>query len=220
MNDKNCVILSGGVMKDHLFHQAILAQADLLICVDAGARHAKSLGFLPHIVVGDFDTLSKEELVELESAGVKIVSFAKEKDYSDTHMALLLACELGYTRINILAALGGRFDHALANVMLLALPELNERDVRIIDEKQEIFLIRAKKTLEGEIGDTLSLLPLSDEVTGIKTQGLYYEVPRGTFIMGIPNGISNLFSAKQVEIEIGNGLLLGIRVRGECNECP
>jgi len=213
VENRKCLVISGGELGDPQFYRNNLGTPDFIIAADGGARHARLLGLTPQLVVGDFDTLTAEELQELEEQGVSVERYPVSKDYTDTHIALLKAIQLGYTDIIIIAALGGRVDHALANIMLLALPEAGKVNLKILDENQEIFLIRDKLTLEGEPGRTVSLLPLTEKVSGIRTQGLEYQVPQGTFIMGIPIGISNVMTARQAVIQVEEGLLLAILPR-------
>lgn len=213
MNIVKCVIISGGQMENDDYHRKIITSADLVICADGGGKHAARLGIIPDLIVGDLDTLSTEEIKRLELSGVEFIKYPKAKDYSDTHLALLKALELGYKRIEMVACLGGRFDHALANVMLLALPLARTVDLSILDPIQEIFLVKPGMKLVGSKGETISLLPLSEEVVGIATSGLLYQVPAGKFVMGVSNGISNVFSTEEVKIFLEKGLLLGIRIK-------
>lgn len=207
-----CVIFSGGLFMVTPEILKVINEADYLICADGGARHAECAGVTPDLVIGDFDTLSPEEMESLAGQGIELVRLPRDKDYSDTHLALLKALELGYKKITMLACLGGRADHALANIMLLALPAARDIDLRIMDEQQEVFLIHRRRSVKGKAGDTLSLLPLSEKVTGIKTEGLLYQVPHGMFQMGIPNGISNSMLAPEVSIEVEEGLLVGVHL--------
>ena len=212
---KKCVIVAGGTLEDEDFHRRIIQEAEIIICADGGARHVWRLGIIPDLVIGDLDTLRENEAKDLVDRHVELIRYPQAKDYTDTHLCLLKALELGYQHIEMVGCLGGRFDHALANVMLLALPQAREVDVRICDPLQEIFLIKPGMTLTGQKGEIISLLPLSEAVTGISTAGLAYQVPHGKFEMGIGNGISNVFSEEKVEITLGKGLLLGIRLKKE-----
>lgn len=205
---KKCVIVAGGEMSDGAYLKNALQEADYIICADGGARHLLTLGLSPQLVVGDFDTLTPDELEILAGKGAKIDRYPPEKDYTDTHLALLKAVEMGYSDVTMLAVLGGRLDHTLANLMLLALPETVHIEVKIVDETQKIYLVRSRLKMQGKPGDTVTLLPLSDRVTGIETQGLKYPVPEGTFVMGIPIGVSNVMTDHAVSITVRDGLLL------------
>lgn len=210
---KKCVIIAGGELADENFHRQLLQDAEMVICADGGVGHAKRLGITPHLVMGDLDSLQEEEIKELQSREINLCKFPREKDYTDTHLCLLKALDLGYQQIIMVGCLGGRFDHALANVMLLALPQAQQVDVRIIDPWQEIFLVKPEMSLTGQKGETLSLFPLTEEVTGISTSGLTYQVPGGQFVLGAGNGMSNVFCEQEVKIAYTQGLLLGIRVK-------
>ena len=97
--------------------------APLVIAADGGALKAELLGLRPDVVIGDLDSLSQGKLAELEATGAEVVRHPMDKDASDTELAVLEAVRRGATEIVIVAALGGlRFDHALANVLLLGLP--------------------------------------------------------------------------------------------------
>lgn len=208
MTNFQCVLLAGGLLKDDAYHQELLSQAKTIICADSGANEVLRLGFKPDYVVGDLDSLHPQNLEMLKTA--KLIRYPREKDYPDTYYALQKALQLGYQRIALLACLGKRFDHAYANVMLLTLPEVRNLDVRILEPDQEIFLVKKKMKIKGQKGATLSLLPLSEKVRGITTQGLYYQVENGTFTQGYPLGVSNVLIEDVFEISLESGLLLAL----------
>lgn len=210
---KKCIVIAGGSLQPSAFYQEAVKAADYVICADGGARHAKMLGIKPDLVVGDFDTLTERELAELKEQGVELLQYPSRKDCTDTEIALLKALELGYIQIDIIGALGGRLDHTLANVMILALPQARRARVRLVDEYQEVFLTDKKINLCGQKGETISLLPLSEVVSGITTKGLEYALSKGVFKMGNSVGISNVFCEDKAEVEIEKGLLLVLRIR-------
>lgn len=208
---KRCLIIAGGCLKPSPEYHKLTAAAEFIICADGGFKHAKALGVTPNIVAGDFDSLNKQEINELEKAGIMMIRYPQEKDYTDTHIALLEAINRGFAEITIIAALGGRLDHTFANLMLLGLPEIKNANITIVDENEEIFLIRESKLLYGYAGQTISLFPLTQYVRGINTKGLKYPLRQGELIMGIPIGVSNEFVEDIAEIEIAEGLLLAIK---------
>ncbi|PKM86825.1 MAG: thiamine diphosphokinase [Firmicutes bacterium HGW-Firmicutes-12] len=207
----SCLIISGGYFQSAAYYKELAKKADYVICADGGARYTAALDIIPDLVVGDFDSLTVQELDQLISNGVKTVRYPTEKDFTDTHIALLEALERGYLEVDIIAALGGRLDHTIANIMLLALPTGQEARIRILDENQELFLVRHRVVLQGRIGETISLFPLSEYVKGINTKGLKYPLQLGTFKLGVPIGISNEFLEDTAEIELEEGLLLVIK---------
>lgn len=183
----------------------------LVICADGGLRKAELLGLRPTVVIGDGDSLDADTLAVLGERGVEVRVHPPEKDESDTQLALLEAARRGARRIIVLGALGGlRFDHALANVLLLALPELAGRDVALLDGTTTVRLLSAgSRRLEvtGRAGDLVSLLPLTARVNGVRTDGLRYPLQGETLSQGPARGLSNELTGERASIDIADGRL-------------
>ena len=204
------IIIANGQIRDGDFLRSLVAPMDLVICADGGASNALALGLQPQVVIGDLDSLDSNLQAQLEASGCQVLAHPAHKDETDLELALYYAIEHGVDEILILGALGGRIDQTLANVLLLALPELRSVKVKIIDGRQEVFLIRDEALIEGQVGDTLSLLPLTEEVTGIYTEGLEYPLENGTLYLGPALGVSNTLTAPQARVRMGQGLLLAV----------
>ena len=115
------VIFAGGTLKPGKGFSRAIASADLIIAADSGAATALQCGCIPAIVVGDFDSLDTHLLQELSERGSQVRQAAVEKNETDTELAVQAAIEQGATNITLLGALGGeRFDHTMANILLLA----------------------------------------------------------------------------------------------------
>lgn len=188
--------------------QSLLQQADLRVAADGGARYLLALDLLPHIAVGDFDSLVPEQLELLERAGVEVQRHSVHKNETDLELALLQAIEYGATCIYVLAALGGRPDQQLANLQLLTHPALAQADVRMLHDRWELFAIRQSARIYGAPGDIVSLLPMTDEVAGIVTDGLYYPLRDESLSLGPARGVSNVLVGKQASISVRSGILL------------
>jgi thiamine pyrophosphokinase len=195
----------------------------LVICADGGYRKAALLGLTPALVVGDGDSLTAELLAELAARGVPVQVHPVDKDESDTELALREAIGRGARRIVVLGALGGvRFDHALANVLLLAMPELRGVDVALVDGTTTVRLLAADASggegaampLARAPGDLVSLLPLTARVDGVITDGLRYALRDETLHQGAARGLSNELTADAARVRIGDGRLAVIQTRG------
>ena len=182
--------------------------AELLIAADGGALPLLQTGLAPQVVIGDMDSLDATSLAALERYGVELRRFPREKDETDLELALLHAAVLGATTIDILGALGGRWDHTLANVALLALPELEGRTVRLLDDQQTLFLVRDTAVLEGQQGDTISLIPLAGPAYGVTTTGLRYPLSNATLGFERARGVSNVLMEPPGRVSLRAGLLL------------
>ena len=204
------IIIANGQIHDGDFYRSLVAPTDLVICADGGASNALALGLQPQVVIGDLDSLDSNLQAQLEADGCQVLAHPARKDETDLELAMKYAVERGAQEVLILGALGNRLDHTLANVLLLALPELRSVQARILDGRQEVFLIRDEALVEGQVGDTLSLLPLTEQVTGIYTEGLEYPLKNGTLYLGPARGVSNTLTAPQARVWIGQGLLLAV----------
>jgi len=205
---KKVVIIANGQLPDEEQARELVHMADLLICADGGAAHALRLGLRPHLVIGDMDSLTPAQLDALRDTGAHLIAHPASKDETDLELALLRAVEQGAEEILILGALGGRADQTLANVLLLARPELGETYTRIIAGKEELFLINGEGYIKGQPGDTVSLLPLAGDAKGITTEGLEYALHEGTLRFGLARGVSNVLTAPRAHVQVREGLLL------------
>jgi len=202
------VIVANGPMVRPPFRRLLIGEDDTVVCVDGGARNAIALGLKPQVVIGDMDSMDAELRKHLQAEGCRFVEHPSRKDETDSELAVRYALSQGAKELILLAALGGRVDHTLANVMLLAIPELEAVDARLIDGHQEVLLIRHRVLIEGQPGDTVSLLPLSGDVVGIHTEGLEYPLRDGTLKFGAARGVSNVLTAAQASVQVERGLLL------------
>jgi thiamine pyrophosphokinase len=188
---------------------------DVLIAADGGARHCLALGLTPHRVVGDFDSLTANELAELRGHGVTVEQHPRGKDETDLELALLAAQRLGAAHIAILGALGGRLDMTLANILLLAHPQLAELRIEIWHGAQTAWLIRPPgDEVTGQPGDTLSLIPLNGDAAEVTTRGLHYPLRGETLAFGPARGVSNVLIAATARVSLGSGLLLAVLTKG------
>ena len=140
-----------------------------------------------------------------------------DKDESDTELAVVAAADAGAAAITVLGALGGRrFDHALANVALLAHPRLAGRRVVLLDPRTRVSLVvgprgdepPARWPLAGRAGDLVSLLPLGAPAEGVTTDGLRYPLRDEPLEAGPARGLSNVRVAEDAAVTVRRGLLL------------
>jgi thiamine pyrophosphokinase len=183
---------------------------DRVIAADLGGAHALAWGWPVDLLVGDLDSLGRGEATILRARGVPVVTAPATKDETDLELALAYALEEDPECIIICAALGGRVDHLLANVFLLARPDLAGRDVQIADGAEIVRLLRGPETLtlSGRPGDLLSLLPLGDAAGGVVTDGLQYPLRDETLTLGQGRGVSNVFTADEASVRLRQGMLL------------
>ena len=112
--------------------------------------------------------------------------------------------ESGFKEILLVCVFGNRLDHILANIFLLMKVVEAGISVKIVDEFQEVLLIYTSGKIEGNIGDVISLIPLTPTVSGLKLSGLKFVPKNGILKMTETLGISNILTKKSAEITIKN----------------
>ncbi len=202
------VIFANGTFEEPEQARDMLRADDLIIAVDGGTLYAWEVGVDPGLVVGDLDSLTAEEQQRLESSGVEVSDFPARKDQTDLELALHRAVSEGVSGILIFGALGGRLDQTIANLLLLTLPELSRVDLRIVDGNQEAFVIHDETRIEGQPGDTVSLIPLGGDAVGITSSGLEWGLDDDRLHYGSTRGVSNVLTAEEASVCVRQGLLL------------
>jgi len=219
-NNRRALIFANGEQIDLEAVRALIQPDDYLIAADGGLRHLRSLGLEPHLLIGDLDSVEPDGLARLKEQGIRVVQYPVHKDETDLELALETALQEGYAHILILGALGGRLDMTLANIFLLGLPGLSDRDVRLDDGIEEVFLVRPSSTplqarggIHGQPGDRVSLLPLGGPAHGVRTSGLVYPLRGETLYPERTRGISNEMVGASAGVTLEVGQLICIHTR-------
>ncbi|MEA5079421.1 MAG: thiamine diphosphokinase, partial [Anaerolineaceae bacterium] len=207
---KRALLFANGELTTHSWLAQFIAVEDFLIAVDGGLRHLLPLGRIPHLLIGDLDSVEPAQVEQLKAQGVEIRQYPVHKDETDLELALLAAAKMGIQELVVIGALGGRLDQTLGNISLLLLPELKELSVRLEDGSQEVFVIRASTILNGQPGDIVSLIPLWGAATGVLTEGLAYPLRNETLFPERSRGISNVMQGNQAGVSLSSGTLLCI----------
>ena len=186
-----------------------------VLCADGGALNAVKFGYTPQTIIGDLDSLTTDQLLKFEANGASIIRYPAEKDETDLELALYWCIEHHAKSIIIVGGLGGRFDQTLANIYLLSLPQLQNIHVAVVEDKQSIRLLRAGEyQIDGNVGDTISLMPIGDRVQGITTTALKYPLKDEDLLLGPARGVSNVMIEDLATISIRDGLLLLVHTIG------
>lgn len=207
------LIVSGGHIRNQNRVVEISATVDKIVCADAGAAHLKSMGVFPDVLIGDFDSLDPEDLDFFKHHRVELAPHPPDKDATDTELAAMWAFEQNADEIIFLGASGSRLDHTLANIMLLKKMADFHIKARIIDDHNCVYLVRDRLTLSGSPGEFLSLIPLTEKVSGITLEGLEFPLQNAQMEMGSSLGISNRFAATEAVISIRQGILIVTKSR-------
>ncbi|MBE0680646.1 MAG: thiamine diphosphokinase [Anaerolineales bacterium] len=208
------IIFANGELPDLEKARALLRDDDFIIAADGGTRHALALGLTPNVVIGDLDSISKEERRKIDAAGVEVIKFPADKKETDLELAIDHAMSLHPDQILILAALSGRMDQTLANIALLSNLQLATCNIKLTDGVEEIFFCRDQAKVEGRSGDIVSLLPWQGAAEGVFTENLKWHLHYETLYPEKTRGISNEMTADTASVSIKSGLLLIAHIIG------
>lgn len=203
------IVFCNGNIENYGVLARILRADDYLIGADGGTRHCIALGRLPHVIVGDLDSIEPHLLDELTNAGVLVERHPPVKDQTDLELAIERGLADGADEILLVGATGGRLDQTLANLLIPA-QRLWPAPVKLMQDNQIAQLLRGPDVLvlDGAAGDTVSLIPLSETVTGISYSGLEYPLERASLHIGSTRGVSNAMTGASATIEVETGMAL------------
>lgn len=182
-----------------------LPSAELVMAADSGYDAAVHLGFRVDVLVGDLDSVASEPIPN----HVVIERYPRDKEHTDLDLALELALREDPERVVVVGGTGGRFDHEVSTIELLC----SERWARIeeldwVSTRGRAYVVRRRRLIHGDIGATLSLIPVGGSVTGVKTKGLHWELSDHDLPVGSTRGVSNVMRAPVADIAVGGGCLL------------
>lgn len=204
------IIISNGDFNIEVFNKHKTLE-DLVICADGGANHIYKTDIVPDMIVGDLDSLDEEVFEYFREKKVIFHKFPAKKDKTDTELAVDFALRESPSELILFGSTGTRFDHTLGNVMLLYKLLKKEIKAKIIDENNEIYLVKRHITISKEENTFISFLPLFDKCSGVTMKGFKYSTENMDFKLGSTMGISNEIIDDKGVIDIRSGISLVIK---------
>jgi thiamine pyrophosphokinase len=111
--------------------------------------------------------------------------------------------------------MGGRMDMTIGNIMLITNTSFSSCGIEVWHGEQTGWVIKPPgEDISGRPGDTVSLIPLGGDASGITTEGLAYPLKDAELPSGSVRGISNLLEKSSAHVELSNGLLLAVHSPG------
>ena len=209
-----CLIVTGGDLAPAFAADFIRSRSyGRIIAADAGLRFLAQARILPDQIVGDFDTL-EPEIFERFGRDDRIQRdiHKPEKDETDTELALMDALKVGFYRMDVLGALGGRIDHEMANIQLLYEYRKKGAFISLIDPQNRISMAWSGRLFrkDDQFGKYISFLPLTTKVSGITLRGFKYPLKKRDVEMGRSLLISNEIVEDTAEITYDGGEMIVI----------
>jgi len=212
--ENTACIFANGQFNDIDFYKELALSCSLSIGVDGGCNSLYDMEISPDYIVGDMDSIKDEVLLYFKNKGKHVLLHPKEKNQTDTEIAIDFAKEKGFTKMILLGAFGDRIDHMLGNIGLLFYARDNLVDLTILDEKNKMYLLKEGiNELSVEPKASLSFIAFGGEVSGITLEGFKYPLNNYTLKVGSSRCISNVVVSKSPRVIAKKGILIAIESR-------
>ncbi len=180
----------------------------IVVAADAGLDHALAAGLTPAVAVGDMDSVSSEALATAEQSGTRIERHPPDKDQTDLELALGLAARLA-DRIIVIGAAGGRLDHLIGNLSVLASPQWSGVDIEAWLGDARAVVAHGHRTLEVDVGATVSLFALGGPARATTT-GLSWPLNDELLEPLTSRGVSNQATNASPQLSVTEGVVMAI----------
>src|SRR5699024_9755080 len=202
---------------DHLPDFAAFEEVDVWIGVDRGAYVLAKSEIEMDVAVGDFDSVTEEERMILETHSATLNIYPREKNETDLEIALEKAFEIKAHTIYLFGVTGGRMDHTMINIQLLL--RINEQKMKgvIIDKWNRIELAEAgRHTVKQEDSyPYVSFIPLTEKIEQLTLEGFAYHLDNFQLRWGSTRCVSNEIIDKTASVSFESGKLLIIQSRDQ-----
>lgn len=189
------------------------SEYDYLIATDYSSLKLLGKNITPDLAIGDFDSISKRDVLFLKRKIHNIKSFPVRKDLTDLELAINHAVKLKPQSIDIYGATGSRIDHTLAAIFLLEKVFSPGVQIRIINCNNEICLIeKTMKLMRNKHYKYLSLLSVTENSV-VSLSGFRFNLKNKIIRRGSTMGISNEFKSTTGKITVHRGKIILIRSR-------
>ena len=179
-----------------------------IIAADAGMRHAATLGLMPELWIGDFDSVPRNLPSDLAAVPRKV--FPTEKDKTDGELAVAEALQRGATSLVLAGAFGGpRPDHAFLHLALsIRRAKEGTRIVLTSGAQEGVPLMPGSQRFDYKSGTLFSILGFS-HLSGLTVIGAKWPLETVEVPFGSSLTISNeVFGELRISLAVGRALLI------------
>ncbi len=205
------LIITGGLSPTKKDFKSLKLSHDAVIAADSGFDTACIYGLQVDVLVGDMDSIKSDETARMKS---EVFQHSKDKDYSDTELALYEAKKRCATNITLCGGDGGRLDHFLSVLQLF-----NNEDILDFWLCKEQYVIKLSSLYNDYIEFVLQkdsvfsvyAVNYQTQVCSIKSKGAKWALDELDWKNG-KHSLSNTQQSKkksiQLKIQKGSFLLL------------
>jgi thiamine pyrophosphokinase len=209
------IVAAGSTLDEDVFYRRFISDGAYSVAADAGLKVFHRLNILPDLFIGDGDSVGSAEWQWAQRHQVPAQKFPCDKDATDTQLALDFLLQRGDRDIYILGGIGSRLDHTLANLYLLTYAHERHARVTLYHPYHNVHLLTPEQplTLHGDKGDLVSLLPVTDSITGVVAQGFRWNLTAATLYRGSTVGVSNYLVGEEASVSLATGLAFVMKVK-------
>ena len=197
---KHFFIIAGGKIEDAFAIEVLKGFAEkTVIAADSGMEFLRRNEIVPQVIIGDFDSVSKETLEWFQKKeGIVWHRLNPQKDDTDTEFALRLAISMG-------------------NIELLGIGLELGVEIELLDANNRIRMTDHGMVLkkEEQFGKYVSLIPYTAQVEHLYLAGFKYPLADYCLKGFCSIGVSNEITEEQAEITFENGILIVIESRDD-----
>ncbi|HHU5222731.1 TPA: thiamine diphosphokinase [Streptococcus agalactiae] len=183
---------------------------DYFVGIDRGSLFLLKNGLSLDMTVGDFDSITEDELLYIKHYCSNIVSASAEKNDTDTELALkTIFKEFPEAQVTVFGAFGGRIDHMMSNIFLPSDTDLEPfmSQIRLKDEQNIVTYLPSGKNQVSRIEGMsyVSFMPESEST--LQISGAKYELNKSNYFKKKMYS-SNEFMTSPIEVELKDGYLI------------
>ncbi|MBI5214705.1 MAG: thiamine diphosphokinase [Ignavibacteriae bacterium] len=197
------LIIANGSLPSMRIVRSLEQLADVVICADGGANHARALHIQPTIILGDFDSVTASTKRYFKDVPQLHIN---NEHSTDLEKAIQYCIEQGITSADIIGAFGDRLDHTTGSLGCFKKFGKNI-GLRFVDSVGVLTRIKKSETIKTKKGEKLSLIPFG-RCVGVTTNNLKYELNNSVVEIGVQEGISNEALSSSISVSVKKGILL------------
>ena len=178
-------------------------KTDFIVAADGGANAALQAGIIPHVIIGDLDSVSATTRRKLAASEWV---FVDNQHNTDLQKALDFLLARGYNTCTLAGFTGGRVDFTLGNA--LALGSYGKKmDLCLAGDGWMLFPVGSRRTFTAHVGARVSLVPLT-RCRGVTLTGLKFPLKNACLPIGTTRTLSNQTSQPYFTVSLTHGTLL------------
>lgn len=175
---------------------------DFVIAADGGYAYLEQSNITPDMAVGDFDSLKRVP------SHANMAVYPCEKDDTDMGIAIKYALENGYDSIIINGGCGGRIDHTLANIQMLAYIAKHGARGYLLGKGYCMTAFEDGFLNFGQrVSGYVSVFCMGQGARGVYERGFKYSLTDASLNSYFPLGVSNEMTDDTAYISVEKGCL-------------